>query len=127
MTETAAANEEPRSLKVTSSPKVSKPPATSGKDKVAERLEREAVARRAAFTTALAGFIILFGLVATGGKPTPATSQEQPARLSNATRAGRVVAEIPITGITGDSTQTIIRLVAPEPQGLSPQVRTRAS
>jgi len=94
---------------------------------VAERLEREAVARRAAFATALAGFVLLFGLIATGGKPTPATSQEQPVRLSNATRAGRVVAEIPITGIAGDSTQTIIRLVAPEPQEPSPQVRTRAS
>jgi hypothetical protein len=127
MTETAATNEEPRWSKATSSPKVGRPPATSGKDKVADRLEREAVARRAAFATALAGFVFLFGLIAIGGKPAPATSQEQPPRLGNATRAGRVIAEIPIAGLTDNSTQTIIRLVAPESQGPSPQVRTRAS
>jgi hypothetical protein len=92
-----------------------------------ERLEREAAARRAVFAACVAGFVAVFGLIATAGKPAPAVSAEQPMLVSDLTRANRVVAEVPVTGLNGDTTQTIIRIVAPEPRAPAPHVRTRAS
>lgn len=97
------------------------------KGKTRERLEREAAARRLVFVASLAGFVAVFGLIATAGKPTPALSPEQPALARQFTPANRVVAEVPVSGLNGDTTQTIIRIVAPEPQAPAPHVRTRAS
>jgi hypothetical protein len=127
MTEMTAANVGSPTANATQCPRVMKSPTTSGHGKTGERLEREAAARRAVFAAALAGFVTLFGLIAIGGKPTPAVSQKQPALVSDVTRANRVIAEIPITGLTDDTTQTIIRLVAPEPRVPALHVRTRAS
>ena len=104
-----------------------KPHVTSGSGKTHERLEREAAARRAVFAACLAGFVAVFGLIATAGKPAPAVSAKQPALVSDSTHDNRVVAEVPVTGLNGDSRQTIIRIVAPEPGAPAPHVRTRAS
>ena len=104
-----------------------RPYAGSGKGKTRERLEREATARRAVFVASLAGFVGLFGLIATTGKPTPVLSPEQPALASELPGANRAVAEIPVSGLNGDTTQTIIRIVAPESQSPAAHVRTRAS
>ena len=103
------------------------PHAASGKGKTRERLERGAAARRAVFAVSLAGFVGFFGLIATAGKPAPALSSEQPAPASELPRANHVVAEIPVSGLNGDTNQTIIRIVAPEPRAPAPHVRTRAS
>jgi hypothetical protein len=100
---------------------------TTGNDKTRERLEREAAARRAVFAVSLAGFVTVFGLIASAGKPAPAVSTEQPVLVSDLTPANRVVAEVPVTGLNSDTTQTIIRIVAPEPRASAPHVRTRAS
>jgi len=104
-----------------------RPNAASGKGKTRERLEREAAARRAVFAASLAGFVGLFGLIAITGKPTPAHSPEQSALAREFTTARRVVAEVPVSGLNGDTTQTIIRIVEPESQAPAPHVRSRAS
>lgn len=127
MTDPGAANDDSRTPQAPRPSRVARAPTSSGKSKVGERLEREAAARRVVFATALAGFVLLFGLIATADKPTPAVSQEQPATARDVTRANRVLAEIPIPGHTADAPQTIVRLVAPESQGLAPHARTRAS
>jgi hypothetical protein len=105
----------------------SRPRRTTGTGKTTERLEREAAARRAVFAAALAGFVALFGLVAAAGKPVPAVNSEPPAPVSDVSRGNRVLAEVPITGLNGGDSQTIIRIVAPEPGAPAPHVRTRAS
>jgi hypothetical protein len=104
-----------------------RPRRTTGTGKTAERLEREAAARRAVFAASLAGFVALFGLIAVTGKPVPAVNAEPPAPVSNVARGNRVLAEVPITGLNGGDSQTIIRIVAPEPGAPAPHVRTRAS
>lgn len=127
MTEATSAYEGSTMPKAAQTQGATRPHATPGNGKTGERLEREAAARRAVFATALAGFVTLFGLIATAGKPAPAISPEQPALVSDFTRDNRVVAEFPVTGLNGDTTQTIIRIVAPEPRAPAPHVRTRAS
>jgi hypothetical protein len=104
-----------------------RPRRTTGTGKTAERLEREATARRAVFATSLAGFVALFGLVAATGKPVPTVNAQPSAPVSDVARGNRVLAEVPITGLNGGDSQTIIRIVAPGPGAPAPHVRTRAS
>jgi hypothetical protein len=111
----------------TPQPTETRPRRTTGTGKIAERLEREAAARRAVFAASLAGFVALFGLIATAGKPAPAVNAEPPAPVSDVVSGNRVLAEVPITGLNGGDVQTIIRIVAPEPGATAPHVRTRAS
>ncbi len=120
---TFSANEASATLPATGT----RPRRTTGTGKTAERLEREAAARRAVFAASLAGFVALFGLIAVAGKPAPAANAQPSVPVSDFARGNRVLAEVPITGLNGGDGQTIIRIVAPEPEAEAPHVRTRAS
>jgi hypothetical protein len=94
----------------------------------AERLEREAAARRALFAASLCGFAIAFGLIAVAGKPDPVIGAEDPVSIAPAAGANQVLAEVPVAGLTtADGRETIVRIVAPQARARTPHVRTRAS
>src|SRR5215212_9591581 len=101
MTEAASANQDSLTPKASLVQGSTRPHSTPGKGKTHGRLEREAAARRAVFAVSLAGFVGLFGLIASLGKPAPAVNAGLEAQVSDVTGGNRVLAEVPITGLNG--------------------------
>lgn len=103
-------------------------PGAAGNRTAQERFQREAAARRAVFAGSLAGLVVVFGLIATAGKPASADSVPEPAVVHSPASPDRVVAEVPIGNIAGSGEpETVIRIVAPQPRAVAPHVRTRAT
>jgi hypothetical protein len=95
--------------------------------RIGQMRAREARARRALFAGCLAGFAALLGLVAATAPPAQSAAPE-PAPVSEvAVGSGRVVAQVPVTGLDGAGVPTIIRIIAPDQPPSLPHVRTRAS
>lgn len=105
------------------------PPAAGGRQRVQERREREAAARRALFVGSLGAFAAAAGLIAALGKPPSGTGAAPPQPDVAVDTPGRVVAEIPITDLVGaaNGSETLVRIVAPAPESVRPHVRTRAT
>lgn len=96
-------------------------------DRVGQMRAREGSARRALFAGCLAGFVALLGLVAATAPPARSAAPEPAPVGEVAAGSGRVVAEVPVTGLDGAGAPTIIRIVAPDRPPAPPHVRTRAS
>lgn len=99
-----------------------------GSNKAAERLEKEAAARRALFVASIAGIVGAFGLIAASELPPAMADAEIPVAATEPGLGNRVLAEVPIGQIAeGGAHQTIIRIVAADPQPTPAHLRTRAS
>lgn len=103
-------------------------PGATGKRTLQERFQREAAIRRALFAGSLAGFVAIFGLIASAGKPAEAVDVPEAAIVRPPDSSNQVLAEVPLRDVTGSGDrETIIRIVAPQPQSPVPHVRTRAT
>lgn len=94
--------------------------------RIGQMRAREAKARRALFAGCLGGFVALLGLVAATAPPARSAAPAPTPVREVVAGSGRVVAEVPVTGLDGAGVPTIIRIVAPD-QPPPPHVRTRAS
>jgi hypothetical protein len=103
-------------------------PGTVSKQTPQQRLQREAAIRRALFAGSLAGFVAIFGLVASAGKPAEAVDVPEPAIVRSPNSSNQVLAEVPLGDVTGNGgRETIVRIIAPQLQSPVPHVRTRAT
>ena len=98
----------------------------SASQKVQERIEREARARRTLFVASITGLAATLGIVAISAGSPQASQTALPAAVS-ALAASRIVAEVPIQAADGRSVQTIVRVVTTGQDAPAPDVRTRAS
>lgn len=94
--------------------------------KVQERIEREARARRTLFIVSIMGLAATLGIVAISAGSPQAAQTALPVAVS-APAAPRIVAEVPIQAADGQSVQTIVRVVTTGQDAPAPDVRSRAS